>query len=71
MCLLEVHLSKPQLTHTLPMAGIISERWDEIIRYPLIPFDVTARERELRHAYEMLAPLVRGHEAMKEAGIRR
>ena len=49
--------------------GLISQRWDEIIRQPLIPFDPAARQRRLAHAFESLAPFIHTHEAMKRAGV--
>lgn len=40
--------------------------WTEIIREPIIPFDLGERRSTLKHAYDVLAPYIEAHEAMLE-----
>lgn len=49
--------------------GLITERWNQIIRRPFIPFNPTVRRRELKHAYKALKPFILSHEAMKREGV--
>ena len=69
-CFIEIFLVDGTSQSTASPLGLITERWNKVIRQPLIPFDQKARRRELTHAYEELAPFIRVHEAMKATGVR-
>ncbi|GEM_PF-2614750 len=48
---------------------LIAQRWREVIRHPVIPYNPTEREQNLQHAYKELAPFIAVHKYMKENGI--
>lgn len=49
----------------------IEHHWQEIVRYPCIPFEPDARHRRLRNAYDTLLQFIESHRAMAEQGVLR
>jgi hypothetical protein len=47
----------------------LTNRWQEVFRSPIIPFDPAARRQELKHAYEVVEPFIVSHERMKGDGV--
>jgi hypothetical protein len=66
---LEVSLVPSDMGYSPGLAGRIIERWEKIIRQPIIPFDFAVRRRDLKHAYEALEQFILAHELMKRKGI--
>ena len=66
---LEACVAPDTLGDSPGQAGPITERWEEIIRQPIIPFDPAARRRDLKHAYEALRQFILSHEAMKQESV--
>jgi hypothetical protein len=50
---------------SLSRVGPITERWEKIIRQPIIPFDRTVRRGELKHAYKVLEQFIASHKFMR------
>ncbi|MCW3051474.1 MAG: molecular chaperone family-like protein, partial [Chthonomonadales bacterium] len=48
---------KPILSSPIPIG--LQSYWNDIIRYPVIPYDLNERKTKLAHAYEVLAPYMR------------
>ena len=47
----------------------IYNRWNEVIRHPVIPFDMEERRDKLSFAYKELDYFIKCHEAMKKKGV--
>jgi molecular chaperone HtpG len=67
--ILEACLAPSDQDHSRERVGLLTSRWLEIIRQPIIPFDPAVRRHVLKHAYEVLEPFILSHEAMKRDGV--
>jgi hypothetical protein len=48
--------------------SLLSQQWRDIIREPVIPFDLDERRTKLAHAYEILKPYIEGLQAEEASG---
>ncbi len=47
----------------------LSKYWKEVIRHPVIPFDMDERRNKLAHAYEVLSPYFAEHSSLSRQGM--